>query len=70
MERCPNCGCDSLFVHPSLALLYDGKILSRRQEAYCNSVSCPARFWWYPETGRITRRNTGPVSKYYHPGIA
>jgi hypothetical protein len=57
--ECPKCGTDmGLYLRVLFAVNFLGvPIWYGREAAQCNS-GCGQRFWWYPESGRITRRNT------------
>lgn len=62
IKQCVKCGdVDSIFVPDlSLAVTHDGVVIwGGRQLAFCNNCQCDQRYWWYPRSGRITRRNTG-----------
>lgn len=60
LEVCPSCGIqDSIFLAYAPAVGLDGKFYGGRREAFCNNVRCDQRYWYVPESGRITRRNTG-----------
>ena len=60
LEVCPSCGVqDSIFLSHGPAVGLDGRLYGGRTEAFCNNVSCDQRYWYYPRSGRITRRNTG-----------
>ena len=64
MKQCPACGCElTMLVAAFLLVDYDGSIspLQGRVEAFCAEEDCQQRFWWHPQTGRITRRNTGLI---------
>lgn len=61
LEICPSCGVqDSIFLaRNSGAVKLDGTLSGSRVEAFCNNVSCEQRYWYFPQSGRVTRRNTG-----------
>lgn len=60
LEVCPKCGVqDSIFLSRGPSVGLDGKLAGGRTEAFCNSMFCDQRYWYYPTSGRITRRNTG-----------
>lgn len=45
---------------------FDGTIhWGGKQIAFCNNPQCDQRFWYYPASGRITRRNTGLTYQEY-----
>lgn len=61
LEICPSCGVyDSMFVPSSVAVLLNGQPVGGRTEAFCNNAACDQRYWYYPLSRRVTRRNTGP----------
>ena len=43
----------------SPAVSLAGDILGGRIAAFCNSYQCDQRYWFFPASGRVTRRNTG-----------
>lgn len=58
----PGCGHTSGVFTPDLHGVYfeGGYVLVEgRMKAWCNTVECEQRFWLYPVSGRVTRRNTG-----------
>ncbi len=60
LEICPTCGVqDSIFLPFSPAVGLGGELYGGRMEAFCNNTQCDQRYWFYPESRRITRRNTG-----------
>jgi hypothetical protein len=60
LEVCPSCGIqDSIFLSHGPSVGLDGTLHGGRTEAVCNNVSCDQRYWYYPTSNRITRRNTG-----------
>lgn len=65
LEACPKCGNDNIFVPLVPAVGYDGTLYGGRTEGFCNSPRCDQRFWYYPRSGRITRRNNGMTLKDY-----
>lgn len=72
LAACPQCAHDAIFVDYCFAVEFDGGrqvFGGKRVPAYCNNPSCDQRFWYYPDGGRITRRNTGPFSRYYRPPV-
>jgi len=36
---------------------YDGKIVADRLKGVCAYMNCTQKFWYYPKTKRITKRN-------------
>lgn len=67
LEICPTCGIqDSIYVdhHPVVGL--DGKLIGGRTEAFCNNTQCDQRYWFFPISGRVTRRNTGDTYQKRH----
>ena len=66
LEACPKCNADSIFLPMNPAAGYDGKLYGSRSEGFCNSPECDQLLWYYPRSGRVTRRNTGPTLSDYH----
>ncbi|KKN84486.1 hypothetical protein LCGC14_0289480 [marine sediment metagenome] len=69
MTKCPQCDYDAIWVKDlSLCIAFDGTQIfyPRKVVAFCNTTTCDQRYWWYPTTGRITKRNIGPYSPYLH----
>jgi len=58
--ECPKCGTKfGLISDEPLYTDFTGKpALYYRKAARCSRHRCDQRYWWYPKTGRITRRNT------------
>ena len=59
LKECPSCGADNIFVPLVPAVGYDGTLYGAKSEGFCNGGACDQRFWYYPSTGRITRRTGG-----------
>ena len=66
LSKC-RCGHDAICaIGVSFAVEFDGsRIVAGKMAAYCNTLACNQRYWYYPKSGRITRRNSGPHSPYY-----
>lgn len=69
LTECPKCGCEKIFIlpffHEEFSYNY-GKVFRPQQvldclkgkiKATCNYTPCKQLFWYYPNTGRVTRRN-------------
>ncbi len=66
LKACPNCGRDAIFVPLIPAVGYDGKLYGTRSEGFCNNPNCDQLLWYYPRSGRVTRRNGGlTLSEYW-----
>ncbi len=65
LDTCPKCSADSIFVPLIPAAGYDGKLYGSRSEGFCNSPFCDQLLWYYPRSGRVTRRNVGMTLKEY-----
>ena len=63
MTECPACGCDTIFVARETfgVDLRTKLIIPAKVEAFCNQPTCGQLFWWYPKSGRVTRRTYGRV---------
>ena len=71
MTKCPQCDYDAIWVNDmSFCVEFDGTrrpmVFPRKIPAFCNTIECDQRYWYYPETGRITKRQIGPYSPYLH----
>ena len=67
MTKCPQCDYDAIFVYDAyFCVEFDGIQRFPRGKiwAFCNDLDCDQRYWYYPKTGRITKRNTGQFSPY------
>jgi hypothetical protein len=60
----PGCGHD-VGVYTNEAPYFEGGFMwmPKRLVGWCNAYECDQRFYLYPATGRITRRNTGETLK-------
>ncbi len=65
LKNCPACGHDSIFLPLIPAAGYDGTLHGSRSEGFCNSPRCDQLLWYYPHTGRVTRRTVGINLKEY-----
>ncbi len=65
LKNCPACGADSIFVPLVPAVGYDGTLYGGRSEGFCNSPRCDQLLWYYPRSGRVTRRTVGITLKDY-----
>lgn len=66
LEICPSCGVqDSIFLSHGPAVGLDGRLYGGRTEAFCNNISCDQLYWYYPCSGRITRRTIGMTYAEY-----
>ena len=71
LRACPQCGYDAIWVDQTFVVEFNGKLVGGRMMGFCNTTACDQRYWFYPLTGRITRRNTGRFSAYYRrPAMA
>ncbi len=60
LEVCPSCEIqDSIFLAFQPAVGLDGTLCGGRIEAFCNNTRCDQRYWYFPQSYRVTRRNTG-----------
>ena len=60
LQVCPTCKVQySIFLPLPPAIGLDGKLSGGRVEAFCNNVRCDQRYWYFPSSGVVTRRNTG-----------
>ncbi len=59
LKECPSCGHDAIFVPLVPAVGYDGTLYGSKSEGFCNGHKCDQLFWYYPRSGRITRRMVG-----------
>lgn len=66
LKVCPKCKADSIFLPLIPAAGYDGRLFGSRSEGFCNSPVCDQLLWYYPRSGRVTRRNGGPTLADYH----
>ncbi len=66
LETCPKCGADSIFLPLIPAAGYNGRLYGSRSEGFCNSPICDQLLWYYPRSGRVTRRNVGQTLADYH----
>ncbi len=66
LKACPKCKYDAIFLPLIPAASYDGKLYGSRSEGFCNNPFCDQLFWYYPATGRVTRRNVGWTLDDYH----
>ncbi len=78
MKKCPQCDYDAIFViDASFCVEFDGtqQFYPRKIPAFCNDSMCDQRYWYYPRTGKITKRNTGAYSPFFnrrpnaHPSV-
>jgi hypothetical protein len=67
LTQCPQCDYDAIWIDNSFVVLFDGSLVGGRMYGYCNTTTCDQRYWFYPLSGRITLRNIGSYSRYYHP---
>lgn len=65
LKACPKCDYDAIFVPLVPAVGYDGKLYGSKSEGFCNSPFCDQLFWYYPRSGRVTRRMVGMTLKEY-----
>ncbi len=65
LDTCPKCSADSIFLPMNPAAGYDGKLYGSRSEGFCNSPDCDQLLWYYPRSGRVTRRNVGQTLAEY-----
>ncbi len=65
LEVCPKCGYDAIFVPLVPAVGYDGKLYGSKSEGFCNNPQCDQLFWYYPHSGRVTRRTGGLTLEEY-----
>lgn len=65
LKSCPACGHDAVFVPLIPAVGYDGALYGPRSEGFCNSPKCDQLLWYYPKSGRITRRTVGITLQDY-----
>ena len=59
LTNCPKCGEEYIWVDGvsfSVALA-DGWIGTTKLPAECANPNCDELYWWYPRSGRITRRS-------------
>lgn len=59
LKECPSCGADNIFVPLVPAVGYHGTLLGFKSEGFCNNGACDQLLWYYPSTGRVTRRSVG-----------
>lgn len=60
LEVCPSCDIqDSVFLTLPPAIRLDGTLFGMRIEGFCNNTQCDQRYWYFPQSARVTRRNTG-----------
>ncbi|HAM40587.1 MAG TPA: hypothetical protein DCP69_04430 [Candidatus Omnitrophica bacterium] len=58
LTSCPKCGAEDITTtYPLQIAMSDSWIYAARVPAECNHIGCDQRFWWYPASGRITRRS-------------
>ena len=66
----PNPGCghkSGVFTSETMLFTGDGTvIMSGRIHGWCNDGYCDQRFYVYPASRRITRRNSGETLKQRH----
>ncbi len=65
LKSCPKCKADSIFLPLIPAAGYDGKLYGSRNEGFCNNPQCDQLLWYYPRSGRVTRRNVGQTLAEY-----
>ncbi len=65
LKSCPKCKADSIFLPLIAAAGYDGKLYGSRSEGFCNNPQCDQLLWYYPRSGRVTRRNAGQTLAEY-----
>lgn len=65
---CPSCGTAcGVFVSLGAMFTTNGLlILPGRIEGWCDIRKCDQRYWVYPWSKRVTRRNTGETLKERH----
>lgn len=62
MDECPKCGCISIHVKVgSIKVSFDKKdggisFSDDKYPAECGAFVCTEKFYFYPKTGRITKR--------------
>jgi hypothetical protein len=65
MNQCPKCGYHEIWILDSLLVNMETKEVvipgynnerSNRAAARCERRTCSQKFWYYPKTGRITKR--------------
>ena len=59
LSSCPKCDYDAIFVPLVPAVGYDGKLYGGKSEGFCNNPQCDQLLWYYPHSGRVTRRTGG-----------
>lgn len=59
LNECPSCGYDAIFVPLIPAVGYDGKLYGSKSAGFCNGHECDQLLWYYPHSGRVTRRTGG-----------
>ena len=65
LKKCPKCDYDAIFVPLVTAVGYDGRLYGSRSEGFCNNPQCDQLLWYYPHSGRVTRRKVGHTLKEY-----
>ncbi len=67
MKECPQCDYDAIWVsNISFCVDFEGiqQFYPRKLYGFCNDTMCDQKYWYYPKTGRITKRNVGPESPF------
>ncbi len=64
LTKCP--GCESRVIFARINVLVEFKPVEQfgndaQIAAHCSTSGCGQRFWYFPYSKRITRRNSGPV---------
>jgi len=58
LAKCPKCGYDVIKILPNILINYKCELnfMDKKINAICMG-NCDQKFWYYPKTGKITRRN-------------